>query len=353
MPKIVFTPELAETIKDLRIKNKVPSKNVALAIGRSPSYVSKLESFGIKSISQEEFDHLLEVIITDGSTLDERREHLISLYTVKYSKAEREDQLWFYNLDRIAMQLPIPCSLVEEINDMLNSLCITVEQLVARINQNEELTEEDSKNAKLPVNEWFMSSGDPNSNFSIKLDLSEEYVSAILSNEVEFCSYTVMLAIVHYIIKISMHDSTHTWSEPDLRELEDKTQEVLDRNKFFTVSHKAMLLSSAQTQVEIDNILNEFDVRSRELINKILQHLKFATDINVVRSTARLEQYLNNLNWDPGFTMQLTSLKFDSIGECSYSNKVSMLKEIASVIAKYRDMPEDEKCVETYDFPEL
>ena len=59
---------------------------------------------------------------------------------------------------------------------------------------------------------------------------------------------------------------------------------------------------------------------------------------------------MRNLEWDFSFMLQLSSIKFDLIGECSFSNKNELLKEIYSVVKKYREMPEDLKKAETYEF---
>lgn len=62
-----------------------------------------------------------------------------------------------------------------------------------------------------------------------------------------------------------------------------------------------------------------------------------------------LRQYANNLSWDYTFMLRPVGLDFSEIGNCNYSNKVQMLREIKDVISKYRDMPEAKKRMDQYD----
>ena len=350
MPKIIFTPELSATIKALRIENNIPAKTVAEAIGHSPSYVSKLESYGIKSLEQEEFDKLLEVIMQNSSNINERREQLLSLCSIRYSKDELAEQLWFLNLDTVVRQLPIPNTLIEEINALLYQNNISISSLVTRINKNEELNFDNLKSRNVPVNEWFETKNDPEARYSIKMDLREHQVEQILAGEKASCNYVTMLAIVHYALKMIQHEDDYIWTPDELRNNWQETYELLDKHRFFSMERKAILRSKAHSKIEEENLLSEFDLKNQEIINAILKYLKIATELNVIKTNKVLEQFVQNLEWDFNFMLQLSSIKFDSIGECSFSNKNELLKEISAVVKKYREMPEDLKKAENYEF---
>ena len=47
MPRAIVTPELAETLRGIRLQNKIQAKNLAAHIGKSPAFISKLESGNI------------------------------------------------------------------------------------------------------------------------------------------------------------------------------------------------------------------------------------------------------------------------------------------------------------------
>ena len=47
MPRAIVTPELTETLRGIRLQNKIQAKNLAAHIGKSPAFISKLESGNI------------------------------------------------------------------------------------------------------------------------------------------------------------------------------------------------------------------------------------------------------------------------------------------------------------------
>ena len=50
MPRAIVTPELAETLRSIRLKNKIQAKNLAAHIKKSPAFISKLENGNIQTI---------------------------------------------------------------------------------------------------------------------------------------------------------------------------------------------------------------------------------------------------------------------------------------------------------------
>lgn len=63
MARYDVTPELASIIKSTRIVNNVTAKSVAEHIGKSQSYISKLEKGGIKSIEENELISIFKFIL--------------------------------------------------------------------------------------------------------------------------------------------------------------------------------------------------------------------------------------------------------------------------------------------------
>ena len=76
MPRFDVTQPLAETIKTIRIQNKISSKDLAKKIGKSPSYLSKLEKAEIKSIDAQggNWGCSIEVSGTGTLTVNKNRE---------------------------------------------------------------------------------------------------------------------------------------------------------------------------------------------------------------------------------------------------------------------------------------
>ena len=347
MSKLPLTIEMADTIRELRLQNKIASKDITLALGRSPSYISKIESGYIKSISEEEFDIILSMILPECTSAQERLDKLIEYQVKRYGFDSREDWAWFQNLDTVYRLIPIPTELVSEINSMLKEDAITLDCLVERINGNEELCEEDRNNENLPYNEWFERS-DSDSRMSIKMFLKREDVENILNGEIKACNYVTMQAIVHYLFKIKMYPENHSFTTAELKLIQREWLPLLDKHKFFTLSRKEMLLSQTNSKNQAKSILNEFDVENQEILNRLLKFIKMATDMDILSTNKALKQFVSNLDWDYNFMLRVIGFNFASIEGCSFSNKLQMLKEIRDIVTKYQEMPKEQKIAETY-----
>ena len=60
MPRAVVTPELTEILRSIRLQNKIQAKLLAEHIGKSPAYISKLESGNIQTIDTRELYMILQ-----------------------------------------------------------------------------------------------------------------------------------------------------------------------------------------------------------------------------------------------------------------------------------------------------
>ena len=138
MSKVQLTRQIADTLRDLRLQNKIASKRIAAEINRSPSYISKIESGTIKSISSDELDVILCILFPACSSKEERFDSLLKVQIDKYDYKIREEDVWFCNLDTVYSLLPLPKSLITEINEIMDVNHVSVDTLVRKINLNEE-----------------------------------------------------------------------------------------------------------------------------------------------------------------------------------------------------------------------
>lgn len=91
-----------------------------------------------------------------------------------------------------------------------------------------------------------------------------------------------------------------------------------------------------------------FDLENSEHIEKILGHLRIASDYNVKTTNEQLKQLEKNLSWDLGFMLKLLSLDFDSLSGTSVSNRRELLTEIQNLIMKYGALPAEQNVIEAY-----
>ena len=79
MAKVYVTQELAETIKSIRLQNKILSKDLANIIDKSPAYVTKLEKGEIQTIDIDELNKIFNYIIGDDTSFDETIQKIIDI----------------------------------------------------------------------------------------------------------------------------------------------------------------------------------------------------------------------------------------------------------------------------------
>lgn len=178
--------------------------------------------------------------------------------------------------------------------------------------------------------------------------LKKEDVESILNGKNEVCNYVTMQAIVHYLFKIKMYPENNLFTNAELKLVQRAWQPLLDKHKFFTLSRKEMLLSQTNSKNQAKSILNEFDIENQEILNKLLKFIKMATNMDVLTANKALKQFVSNLEWDYNFMLRVIAFNFAAIEDCSFSNKLHMLKEIQKIVTMYQEMPKEQKAVETY-----
>ena len=94
MARVIVTQELADTLRSIRIQNKIQAKLLANHINKSPAYISKLENGNIQTIDNNELYDILKLIIGDAGNYDEIAERIYASLKFKYTKKEIEEQVW-------------------------------------------------------------------------------------------------------------------------------------------------------------------------------------------------------------------------------------------------------------------
>ena len=114
MPRYEVTPGLAETLRSIRLQNKIQANKLAVHIGKSPAYISKLENGSIQTITPDELSKILRFISGEAHST-ELAEQIYASLKLKYSAKEIEEQLWFTNYDTVECRIPLPPALIEDL----------------------------------------------------------------------------------------------------------------------------------------------------------------------------------------------------------------------------------------------
>lgn len=348
MARVIVTQELADTLRSIRIQNKIQAKLLANHINKSPAYISKLENGNIQTIDNNELYDILKFIIGDAGNYDEIAERIYASLKFKYTKKEIEEQVWFTNFDTVERSIPIPNSLIEDLNNKITQNDISIQRLLERINANEALDDDEINDPNIPYNQWYHQKKLGDSAQSIKILMTESQLCNILDGKTDVTAYVFIFCIAFYILKIeSFGDNIHL-SNDENKELMSHTTDYLNSHKFLSIAAKDQLLSERQNREEIEDILSTFDLENIEIVNEIISGFRFASECNIKKTNYELKKFSENMKWDLGFMMRILSLDFKALDNTSISNRRVLITEIEKLIEKYQQLPDEQNQIETY-----
>ncbi|MDD4591239.1 MAG: helix-turn-helix transcriptional regulator [Parabacteroides sp.] len=348
MPRAIVTSELADVLRSIRIQNKIQSKALASHIGKSPAYISKLESGNIQTIDNGELYSILQFISCSENNPTELAEQVYASLKFKYSKKEIEEQLWFANYDTVDRYIPIPESLIDEIKHRIEDCRITHQQLLDRINANEALSKEEISDDSIIYNQWYHQSRLGGSAQSIKIKMTESQLDSILNKDTDVSPYVFVFCILFYVLKIGKYNAQIQISDDENKELMAKTTSLLNQHKFFSIIEKDALMSEKQSKNEIVDLLSTFDKDNIEIINDIISGFRFASEYNIKTTNEQLKKFSKNMHWDLGFMLKIISMDFRSLEKTSVSNKRNLIAAIQQLLNEYVLLPDDQNKIETY-----
>lgn len=354
MAKFRVTPELAETIKSMRIQHNVTSKAVAKHIGKSQSYMSKLERGEIKFVDESILTAIFMYVFYGNDEaerhIDAVLEQIFDSLELRYSDKDIENQLWFDTFDTVKRVLPIPGEMIDDLVSRMAAMNVTAAQLCERINANEDIQPEVDNQDQYPFNEWQAWVVDHQIIFRfIKMKVDLQVIEAILKKEVTDSNYVTILSIIYYLKKIEKYGARIEISEEDSTELMCASIAYLDSYKFYSIAEFSRLQRKATSKAEQEALLSSFDKENITLMNEVIQAFQFISNMNITKGNEYISNFLKNLKWDLGFMMNEISLPFHEMTELSFTLKKQVLAEINETIRKYIAMPVEKKRIELYE----
>ena len=346
MAKIIVSQVLADAIKMLRTQKGIKSKELAKEIGRTAGYISKLEKGVIKTIDLELVDTIFSFLIGDNYKDTESWEKIYTSLQIKYTKSDIEEEIWFMNFDTVYRYLPIPEAIIDYVNEKINSLSLTREELLRLINQNAELDSEELNDKSIIENVWYQSKDGKGA--AIKMNLKEEIFNGILNKKILSTSYINLFCMVYNILKFEKIKSGIILGEFEHAKLKRETTDILNAYKFYSISERENLINAAQSKEEIQSLLSTFDTNNAKLINDIINDFKLVSDMNVRITNERLADFLKNLDSDLWFILKIISLKFYLLESIEIEKKKEFIKDLEELISKYSIVQKQIKDSETY-----
>lgn len=353
MAKFEVTPELANMIKSARVQNDITAKAVAEHIGKSQSYLSRLENASIKTIEEGILTSIFRFIYQkkgDSLSLDSILEKIYSTIEVQYTDEEINQQLWWDTYDTVLRRIPVPGELINYILSVIDQNNINISELCRRINANEAIYPRVKNEDSFPFNEWCaFTKNHKKEMLFIKLKIEEDDIRKVLDRKETSTSYMTMKAILYYLNKMIMYgDSVEVGEEAD-DILNTTARNCLNEFRFFSISEKYRLKKIATSIEEEERLISSFDRENQQLINRVLEVYKLYTDMDIALSNKMLMKYIENLEWDMGFMMAVLGTNFNELKDTSFSMKKRLLGEIRKLVNEYKELPDEERKLNRYE----
>lgn len=337
MPRAIVTTELSETLRSIRLQNKIQAKDLALHIEKSPAFISKLENGNLQTIETSTLYSILQ-FISGEHNFAELAEQIYASLRFKYSSKEIEEQLWFTNFDTVECRLPIPATLIDYINNRLETLNISRTILNARINANESLPPEDIHNTSIEFNQWYHRPHTDGYSQSIKIRLTEQQMNNILDKTIDVSPYIFVFSILFYTLKIEKYNTKTDLSSTENNALIKTTTDILNSYKFLSISEKNNLIAEKESKEDVYDLLTSFDKTNMDILNDILIGFRYASDRDIKSTNKKLQLFSQNMHWDLGFMLKVISLDFKALENTSFNNKKALIEAIQSLISKYAQL---------------
>ncbi len=331
MPQITFTEELGIALKELRKENKITAKSLSEILGKSNTYISKLESGSIKKIDIDEIDKIFHAIFKDNEKFNIHFDEFIAKCSISLTKSEIEEEDWLLNFDTVLRKIPVPSDLVDYINQVLINANKSIAEIVARVNLNEDIPCDKKLFKDKGVNLWHTI----NEKTCIFIEMSYEEIERILQKKQTECNFVTLNAFLFNLNKFLYSDNNI---------ITEKTLNTLYDFKFYTIREQRERLSQSHSEVEVEEILTDFDKINRKLLGDILGGLSTFSDFDIMYSNDKLTSLLKNLKADLSLTMAFIGIDISPLKDFDVETKRNFMKDVVSTVKKYSEnAPKTEK----------
>lgn len=317
--KIVpITPEFGMALKNFRIENEITAKAIVTEFSKSSSYITKLEKGDIKKI---EADFLIKLCNFITKT-DVGLHMFLSKIARRYPEYSDETKLIIHNIDTLLVDHSVSASFIADINTYMSNHEITVEQLVAKINANEDLINHPAFSTA-PTNEWVIPDPNNPADTFIKLNIPFSYVENFLNGALDTIHYTIAEAILYALYRLGQEDEPRALANS---KLQVNLIHLCVGPNIIAVNDKNM-----------DNLFGGLSIESSIALQEITSALKLITTLTQGDGYGpkHIQQINANLQADLGFSFAYMSIDLEKLISKDKEKKKEFLKELKLLIEKY------------------
>lgn len=350
--KFTVTEALVSYIKEKRKEQNINVTTFAQKIGKSKSYITKFDNCEFKTLTVEAFNEIFEAISeTKEQSIELMDEYFLSLIKNKYVDKNIDLMVDVSNYSNIVKEIKVRENLIKKFNKMLESKNLSIHDIVEFANSNDPVKTYSNFDS-VEYNEYvappLSASGEGSEQkVYIKINLDEDFVSSILTGNIDTCNYFTLLAITNAYYRIELLKSETL----NIKENADKIAGLSARNLLFNF-HIYSLEDYYKIQTSNDNI-KELSVDLSNVSHSIQGTLGGYMNLiakiyyqNPFYIEDKVLGFRENLEADAPFCIAAMDLPFYKVKKFSTDNKKKLLKEITAIIDRYAD---DEEYQEQID----
>lgn len=342
--KFEITPELSQLIKILRTQNNIPSKSLAQHIGRSPSYITKMENGSVKMIKSEVLYAVFDALCPGGQFFPDKFDTVVKALSQIADPDRFFQQKWMLQMDVFDRPVNMPEEMAEDIRGRLKKAGLSIRELADIMNANKDLYGA----RDLPVNEIVLMGSEDGSVFRIRFFIDPDKLEKILRSLDMRTNYETCYNVSFTMKKLEKYGDVGHLDPDEAREVLTETESYMASHGLYSMSKYGQVLASSEFQSRQRLLLDTFRTASSNSISGIIDIFNEVAEIDKAMAAKSIDRMKDNMEWDPGFMLSLISIRFSDLKELSYSNRKDLLEEMRSVYKKYLDMPEAEKKLERY-----
>ena len=339
--KFQVTPELAKTLKVVRVQRGISSKEVADHLGKSPSYVSKLEGGDVKYIGAEALTGLLCFLAGSEDFYGEVLPAVASALEGVVGSKVTDDQLWFIHYDVAVRPVEVPAGMTAELAAAYDELGVTPAAIAAHLNANIDSGMPDS----FPANELLTLDSDGKQRLLARVEVTEDEVRGVVYETGHVTTYFFLYNVVHTMHRMRLYPgAAEKLPSDDAARLLRLTADYLGRwgvHSLMGFSH--FISSEAFVARQAPMVGTEGGV-----IDELAGQLREVMAHDSLRTASQLGQFRETLAWDPAFALKLVGIPFSALGTLSHTNKQRLLEDVEALVERYDQLDEFAKRAEEY-----
>lgn len=339
--KFPVTDELAKLLKTLRVQRGIPAKDLAERLGKSPSYLSKLEGGAVRTIDKDALAALLGLLVGGVGFYEDVLPAAVRALRGIADDRALSVQLWLLHFDVVERPVDVPPAMARDMAANFAVAGADARSIAELLDANVDSELSDA----FPVNQMVAIDYEGTPRLMARVSVSPDHVDAILSGRESRTTYFLLYNIVHAMFRMRAHPRVSTKLPPDdAARILRAVATYLGRWNIHSLTGFSHLISSD------DFIARQAPLAagSAGVVERISAKLAEVVAHDPLHAINQLNAFLDTLEWDPAFALQIAGLPLAELGEVSFANKRRLLERIRTDIDELDQMDDFDKRIERY-----